>query len=213
MSIKYLNGEGGTEQDFKTACSNSSRFRLSALWGHPFVFPSFVRWVSLRVAEDDGFTSDVGSSCCKMLSQQQQVPYEKKMEGKNQIYWRREKCGLASSAGDGGASAESGSSTRPPPPGDPTGWCPAQPLAEGNLPGRAASSPLRWTRTPGCGARERGAAPTWRLPPRQRLPIHQPPNLPVRHLASPRVNTGRQTAAAATPYGVLSNIPRAALTQ
>ncbi|XP_023607680.1 uncharacterized protein LOC111825453 [Myotis lucifugus] len=71
--------------------------------------------------------------------------------------------------------------------------------------GRARSGRGLQAAAPG----KRGAA----LPgdsPRRRLAI-QPPHLPVRHLVSPRVNTGLQAAAAAAPYGVLSGIPRASL--
>ncbi|CAK6438718.1 unnamed protein product [Pipistrellus nathusii] len=92
-----------------------------------------------------------------------------------------------------------------PSPGRPSpGWCPARPAAERSL--RAGPPP-----TGGLGLRAaapgKGARP---LPGRFLLHCGaDPPNLPGRHLVSPRVNTGRQ-AAAATPYGVPSSIPRAA---
>lgn len=158
MSIKYLNGEGGTEQDFKTACSNSSRFRLSALWGHPFVFPSFVRWVSLRVAEDDGFTSDVGSSCCKMLSQQQQVPYEKKMEEAKTKYIGAEKnAALPLPPAMAGRARSRGPRPAPLPRATPRGGAPRSPRPRGTC--RAGLPPPRsggrglQAAAPGRGAR------------------------------------------------------------
>lgn len=97
-----------------------------------------------------------------------------------------------------------------PPPGDPTdGARTARGRGKPARQGCLLPPAPRWPRTPGGEPRKRGAA----LPgdsPRRRLAI-QPPHLLVRHLVSPRVNTGLQAAAAAAavPYGVLSSIPRA----